>query len=221
MKITTVEESIKQLATSYAERLRENIRNRIEEMKEDDNSHYLIYRVLGFSDEEGKLIDEYQNVGRFLYKYVGGFLEEATMLCFRHAFPEAKKHQVPNTKGLRPKNFCIDCLIGNRAYEIKWRDATTDGDHIIKEHTRAMVIKEHGLIPVRIMFYYPNREQSIRVQNAVRTLYESIGGEYYVGDDAWNYIHQITGIDLKNILIRLVESNENNPEQKANLIQTN
>ena len=46
-------------------------------MEADNNSHYLIYRVLGIATEEGKLIDEYQNMGRFLYKYAGSFLEES------------------------------------------------------------------------------------------------------------------------------------------------
>jgi len=44
-------------------------------MKEDDNSHYLVYRVLGITTEEGQLIDIYQNTGRFLYKYAVSFLE--------------------------------------------------------------------------------------------------------------------------------------------------
>lgn len=44
--------------------------------------------------------------------------------------------------------------------EIKWRDATTDGDHITKEHTRVKVINEKGYIPIRVMFYYPQRSQA-------------------------------------------------------------
>ena len=50
-------------------------------MEADNNSHYLIYRVLGIATEEGKLIDEYQNMGRFLYKYAGSFLEEKLQSC--------------------------------------------------------------------------------------------------------------------------------------------
>ena len=34
-----------------------------------------------------------------------------------------------------PKTIEIDCLANNKAYEIKWKDATTDGDHINKENT--------------------------------------------------------------------------------------
>lgn len=51
-------------------------------MANDNKSHYLIYRVLGISFEEGENIDLYQNKGRFLYKYAGSFLEEAAVLSF-------------------------------------------------------------------------------------------------------------------------------------------
>ncbi|WP_217994046.1 ApaLI family restriction endonuclease [Lentibacillus sp. CBA3610] len=66
-----------------------------------------------------------QNKGRFLYK-CGSFLEEATILCFEHKYGERaeKKVRIPNTIGQRPKKFEIDCLVGQDAYEIKWRDAT-------------------------------------------------------------------------------------------------
>ncbi len=58
---------ISYLAYEYAGNLSEKITSRKAEMKADDNSHYLIYRVLGISNSEGMLIDEYQNTGRFLY----------------------------------------------------------------------------------------------------------------------------------------------------------
>ena len=77
----SVDESIKRLADAYATRLKQQVDLRIEEMKADDNSHYLLYRVLGISDDEGRLIDLYQNKGRFLYKYAGAFLEEAAVAC--------------------------------------------------------------------------------------------------------------------------------------------
>ncbi len=56
----------------------------------------------------------------------------------------------------------IDCLANNKAYEIKWKDATTDGDHINKELKRLKIIKEAGYMPVRIMFFMPNRLQAIQ-----------------------------------------------------------
>jgi len=196
------------LANKYARELDEKITLRVAEMKEDDKSHYLIYQVLGITDQEGELIDVYQNKGRFLYKSAGAFLEEAALLCFREVYPDAARVRIENTLGRRPKQFEIDCLIGSEAIEIKWRDATTDGDHIIKEHTRIQSIRDQGLTPIRIMFYYPNREQAMRVQAAVRALYTSVSvnGEYYQGEEAWQYIHARTQIDLKGILLDIVNA---------------
>ncbi len=203
----TIKQKIKELAKKYSDNLKVKINNRMEEMKEDDKSHYLIYQVLGISDEEGRLIDLYQNKGRFLYKYAGSFLEEATKLCFLETFPNSTTTKIPNTLGSRPKTFEIDCLEGNNAIEIKWRDATTDGDHITKEHTRIKVIKDAGYKPIRVMFYYPNRSQAIRIQNALETLYTGIGGEYYYGDNAWNYVKDRTKVDLKQILEDIAKEN--------------
>jgi len=199
---------IADLAGKYATNLKKAIAVRSKEMKSDDTSHYLIYRVLGISNKEGKLIDEYQNKGRFLYKYAGTFLEEATILCFENKYPNTKrKIRVPNTQGLRPKTFEIDCLVGNKAYEIKWRDATTDGDHITKEHTRLKQIKKAGYIPIRIMFYYPNREQAIKIQQTLETVYAGVGGKYFYGDSAWEYIKRNTNTNLLKILQKISKQN--------------
>ena len=190
-------EKIRDLAVQYADRLKQRINERIAEMQEDDQSHTMIYQALGISDKEGKLIDVYQNKGRFLYRYAGAFLEEATKLCFLYSFPESSSVRIENTISARPKKFEIDCLESNNAIEIKWRDATTDGDHITKEHTRIKVISNAGYTPIRVMFYYPNRKQAIRVQQTLETLYEGIGGYYYFGDTAWEYVKARTGFDLK------------------------
>lgn len=88
-----------------------------------------MYHALGFSDEEGYQIDFQQNVGRFLYKYAGSMLEELMINCLMETFPDAKaKEKIPNTIDKSPKTVEIDCLVGKKAFEIKWKDATTDGD---------------------------------------------------------------------------------------------
>jgi len=193
-------QKIKQLSDQYAARLKSVIDNRVAEMQADDVSHYLIYQVLGIQEAEGHLIDIYQNKGRFLYKYAGSFLEEASKLCFKEAFPDSGSLRISNTRGQRPKTFEIDCLVGNDALEIKWKDATTDGDHITKEHTRIQVIADAGYKPIRVMFYYPNRKQAIRIQETLATLYEGIGGHYYYGESAWDFVRIQTSIDLKAVL---------------------
>ena len=205
-----LKQSIKNLAEVYSANLKGKIEARQEEMKADDNSHYLVYRVLGISTQEGQRIDAYQNTGRFLYKYAGSFLEDAATLCFNFKFPEGIKTRIENTIGQRPKTFEIDFLNGNDALEVKWRDATTDGDHITKEHTRVQVIRGHGYKPIRIMFYYPQREQAIRIQQTLKTLYAGVQGEYYGGDEAWDFLQNYTGVDLKAILTEI--ANERTPE---------
>lgn len=204
-----VEIAIRALAAKYANELKSKIEERVAEMEEDDDSHYLIYQVFGVSNAEGKLIDVYQNKGRFLYKYAGSFLEDSAKLCFLEKFPESGSFRIENTIGHRPRTFQIDCLVENQlAVEIKWRDATTDGDHITKEHTRIKAIAAAGYIPVRIMFYYPNRAQAIRIQQTLETLYQGVKGHYYYGDTAWEYLISKTGIDLKRILEQIARENQ-------------
>ena len=203
-----LKEKIKELANEYSVNLNQKIINRREEMHLDDNSHYLIYQVLGISFQYGQLIDEYQNAGRFLYKYAGSFLEEASSHCLFFANDNGGKTSVKNNIGQRPKEFEIDFLNGTDAIELKWKDATTDGDHITKEHTRVQVIKSYGLRPIRLMFYKPQRESSQKVQETLKTLYIGIGGEYYAGEEAWNYLYKITGYDLKSILEEIAKDRE-------------
>ena len=203
-----LKETIGALSDEYALNLKEKISSRKLEMEQDDVSHYLIYRVLGISDQEGKLIDEYQNKGRFLYKYAGSFLEDAASQCLFFANSQGGKTKIDNTRGSRPKTFEIDFLNRNDAIEIKWRDATTDGDHITKEHTRIKVIESHGYKPIRIMFYYPQREQAIKIQETLKTIYDGVSGEYHAGDEAWEYIKNYTGYELKSILTEIAERRE-------------
>ncbi|QJD68039.1 ApaLI family restriction endonuclease [Xanthomonas campestris pv. badrii] len=205
----TTLEKIKLLADGYADRLKLAIDGRVLEMQGDDVSHYLIYRVLGVAQEEGRLIDVYQNKGRFLYKYAGSFLEAATKLCFKEAFPDSASLRLPNTQGQRPRTVEIDCLVGNDALEIKWKDATTDGDHITKEHTRIKVISDAGYKPIRIMFYYPHRTQAIRIQETLETLYNGVHGEYHYGEAAWDYVLQRTSVNLKVALEQIADSRTN------------
>ena len=198
-----IRDDIQALADQYAAELKRSIDARVADMEQDDRSHVLIYQVLGVCESEGKLIDVYQNKGRFLYKYAGSFLEEAAKLCFKAKFFDSGSIRVPNTRGQRPKTFEIDCLVGKDALEIKWRDATTDGDHITKEHTRIQAIGDAGYKPVRVMFYYPNRTQAMRIQQTLESLYKSVAGEYHYADAAWAYVKQRTGVDLLGILKEL------------------
>lgn len=167
------------------------------EMEDDDNSHYLLYRVLGVPEEEGRQIDRYQNKGRLLYRYAGTFLEEAARVCFLETSPDAVPARVPNVIGERPRRFGIDLLLpGGEALEIKWKDATTDGDHINKENARLQSVQAAGYRPIRVMFYRPHRVLARRVQAKLEALYQQAGGEYHCGEAAWAFVRDQTGVDL-------------------------
>ena len=196
-------DEIRALSDTYETRLRSQVEQRVVDMEEDDYSHHILYQVLGVSPKEGHDIDVYQNKGRFLYKYADAFLEDAAFMSINHKFEEAAKTKIPNTLGVRPKTFEIDALVDQLAFEIKWRDATTDGDHITKEHTRLKVIHAAGYTPIRLMFYYPNRTQAKRIQATLETLYKGLNGQYYYGDSAWKFINEFTGVDLLAIIERI------------------
>lgn len=200
---------IKQLSDRYETQLKAQVEKRVLEMEQDDYSHHILYQVLGVSPKEGHDIDVYQNKGRFLYKYAGAFLEEAALMCIQYKYVDAVKTRIPNTLGQRPKTFEIDALVGQSAFEIKWRDATTDGDHITKEHTRLKVIHAAGYTPIRLMFYYPNRTQAQKIQATLETLYKGLGGQYYYGDTAWQFIRNFTGVDLFAVIEQIAREKTN------------
>lgn len=199
-----VKQEVTKLADRYAAEMQRQIAARRQALQVDDTSHYLVYQVLGLSLTDGEAIDLYQNIGRFLYTYAGKLIERATQLCFQASFPEAKAATVPNPSGKRPKTFGIDCLLAGDAYEIKWRDATTDGDHILKERDRIWAVAAAGYRPIRLMYYYPNRTQARKVQAAIAEAYAAVGGLYYSEQNAWQHVKERTGTDLKAIFEEIV-----------------
>jgi len=68
---------------------------------------------------------------------------------------------------------------------------------------RVLGISEREGHLIRVMFYYPNRTQAIRIQETLETLYEGVGGQYYYGDAAWSYVRDKTTIDLKKNLEKI------------------
>lgn len=57
------------------------------------------------------------------------------------------------------------------------------------------------------MYYYPNREQAMRIQAALEDLYKANGGEYYCGGAAWEHLEAITDINLFSILEEIANEN--------------
>ncbi len=201
-----IEQKIVDISKEYSRRLSEKIESRLTELQSDDTSHYMIFSLLGIDEKESEAIDKYQNMGRFVYRYAGSFLENVVLLCFESVYPEIETpFKINNSLSSKPRKFSIDFRLGDRLYEIKWRDATTDGDHVVKEHTKARSCKEAGFIPVRLMFFYPNRKQAIIIQDTIKSLYKGLDGECYFGKDAWDHVYHKTDIDLLEILRNIAE----------------
>lgn len=185
--------------------LTEQIILRREEMKQDADDHFVLYRVLGIEETECSKIDLYQNIGRFVYKYAGAMLEELTFVVME-VTKGGRKISIQNTMSSSPARFDIDCYVGsdNKAHEIKWRDATTDGDHIKKETNKILAIAGAGHIPIKLMYFFPQRSQAAKIQTKMIALYRQ-KGEAYIGEDAWKYVHEYTGFDLKGLLLEQIK----------------
>ncbi|MCT8136479.1 ApaLI family restriction endonuclease [Anaerobacillus sp. CMMVII] len=187
---------ISKIVTEHRSKLQGAIENRMVEMVADSNEHYLVYGALGMPENEHALIDKYQNVGRFVYKYAGSLLERMAQIALG-----GEAIYITNTISSQPKQFEIDCYTewDNKAHEIKWRDATTDGDHKNKENNKVKCIVSEGLIPVRVMFFMPERTQARKIQERIISIFKE-QGEAYIGEEAFEYIKDYSGIDIKEIL---------------------
>ena len=197
-----LEERIKDIVEKNRNDLAEKVLERKTELLDDDDSHQEIYRVLGVPAEECAEIDLYQNVGRFVYTYAGTMMEDVTRVLIESKDGGGPK-SIPNTVSQNPANFEIDSVTPDgRAHEIKWRDATTDGDHIRKEANKVESILASDLTPVRVMYFMPVRSAAHRIQLKVIEEFERVG-EAYVGEKAWDYVEERSGVDLKALLSTL------------------
>lgn len=198
-----IEDELAQFALRLRDELATKVKERRVELENDNTSHQELYRVLGVPAEECEKIDLYQNLGRFVYKYAGALLEGGTQICLSKA-GDGSQLTIPNTVSENPRQYHIDCYTrkDNKAHEIKWRDATTDGDHIRKEHNKLQAIEDAGHIPVRIMFYMPVRRQARRIQERIVSQFGE-RGEVYVAEEAWRYVREYSGVDLHSELLKL------------------
>lgn len=200
-----LQERLDQIVLRQKKQLQKAIERRLAELSQDSQEHFMLYRMLGLPEAECPKVDLYQNVGRFLFNYAGSLIEELTQAVMAQA-RGGERVRIPNTVSASPRQFEIDWLVSSdqRAHEIKWRDATTDGDHVRKEMDKVRCIVASGLVPVRVMYFWPNREQAQRIQTRITELYRQ-HGEAHIGQDAWAYIHTYTGFDLRGYLAQKAE----------------
>lgn len=184
----SVAEKIKSFITSRRARVEEKI-----SAWRPRTDHFEMYHVLGISDEEALLMEQGHYKVRVVAANLGRLVEDALVLAMTVSLPGAKpKYRLANVLSDRPKKYEIDCLIDNLAVEIKFRETTTDGDHARKEMGKLKSVIEHGLVPVRLVMYGQ--------PNGYERLYEEFGGVYLVGEKAWNWVQEKTGLDVHALL---------------------
>ena len=167
----------------------------------DSREHARVYRALGIDDKTGLELDERHMEARFVYTHAGRLMEGISRVCILSSHPARAKVRVPNICGSKPKRFEIDVLAEDKdAIEVKWRDATTDGDHITKELDRVASVKDSGYKPIRLMFFEPSGKEAVKIQDQLSAEYPLIGGEYYRGPAAFAFLKDYTGIDVLALL---------------------
>ena len=60
---------------------------------------------------------------------------------------------------------------------------------------------KNGIIPVKIMFYMPERAQAKKIQLSIIDLYKQTG-ESHIGKNAWLYLKDYCNFDLYNFLFK-------------------
>jgi hypothetical protein len=189
------EAQIRAIFMREATTLRAQFMKRIYDFESDPTEHIALYQALGVDEQMAKKIDLYQSLGRLLYPRLGRVMEDSARLCLGD---RSSKIKIVNPNG-RPKLFELDCVVGDRAYEIKWRDATTDGDHVSKEEARVRATKAAGFKPVRLTFFSPRSELSRKVQMRLGQVYKSLDAEFLVGPEAFEHLRDRSGIDLRSM----------------------
>lgn len=180
---------------------RQRIEQSLADLKQAQHDHEWMLELAGGVGEEIRQMESAHQSLRIIYRAAGSIMEESVKACLCRLKNYQPSQKLDNLIGNRPKQHEVDCLVGNRAYEIKWRDATTDGDHRSKEIERIRNMLAHGLTPVRLMFFIPHNKSAMAIQQSVRKSYEELGGHYHCGPDAWEHVKKLSGHDLRQILL--------------------
>jgi hypothetical protein len=200
MNNSEIEKEIMTILDNVKNNLGSKIKQRTIDMDSEDPDSHILFKLLGFDKEESKKIDLYHNIGRLVYRSSADLMEKIVIKLFETT-KNATRLRLENPFP-PPQIFNIDAYVKSekRAYEIKWKHATTDGDHVNKEMQKPKTIKKHGLIPIHLVFFTSERKNAISALDRIIKAYKSVDGEVYVGNDAFQHLHEYTGFDLKKFL---------------------
>ncbi len=195
-----IREYLGSLFREAREAMNMKIQERIYELRDEAPDYYRLMNKLGFPQEESTLIDRYHNIGRIVFRHLGTILQDLTRELLTRTVGGEKNVRLPNSQGGSPRTFIIDWLHGRRAYQIKWRYATTDGTTVNKEIAFARQLQASNYTPVFLVYYRSLRPQPLACFERIAQAFISCGGEVYSESTAWEHITSLTGFDLQQFL---------------------
>jgi type II restriction enzyme len=190
--------NIHKIVSDYHNKIMTNITETQNKMDSFINEHHLVYELF-YDKKELKLMEKYHNRARILSTNAGRIFDTAVKFIITDV--EGGKSEYINNPNQHPSRFEIDVINHDKkiAYEIKWRDAGTDGDHTNKEFRKVDLLVEQGYTPIRLTFFMPELERSLKSQTQIINYYGKYG-KTYTQDKAFEYINQMADIDLLQIL---------------------
>jgi len=200
-------EKIEQILTDELRKqkrlLLDKIKERSEELLTESPDYHNFLKLFGIEKEESILMDKYHNMGRIVFRHLGSILQDTTITLLMHTLGGQKSVKIRNRQGGTPREFIIDWLYEKRAYQIKWRYATTDGTTVNKEIAFANQLGQDKHIPVFLVYYTSLRPQPLSCFHRIANAFLENNGEVYYQGKAWDHIREITKFDLKDFILSL------------------
>lgn len=190
--------NIHKIVSEYHNKIMTNINETQNKMNNFINEHHLIYELF-YSKKEIELMEKYHNRARILSTNVGRIFDSIIKFIIQDM--EGGQSEYIDNPNNHPAKFEIDIINHDKkiAYEIKWRDAGTDGDHRNKEYRKVDLLVSKGYTPIRLTFFMPELKLSLYAQQHIINYYEKYG-KAYTQEKAFEYINQMANIDLLKIL---------------------
>ena len=190
--------NIHKIISDYHSKVMTNINDTQDKMNDFTNDHHLVYELF-YAKKEIELMEMYHNRARIISTNAGRIFD--TVIKFIIQDIEGGESEYIDNPGSHPSRFEIDILNHDKklAYEVKWRDAGTDGDHTNKEFRKVDLLVQQGYTPIRLTFFMPELERSLKAQTKIINYYDE-HGKTYTQDKAFEYINQMANIDLLQIL---------------------
>ena len=190
--------NIHKIINDYHKKIMTNIDDTQNRMDTFTNEHHLVYELF-YDKKEIELMEKYHNRARILSANAGRIFDTAVKFIIQEV--EGGQSEYIDNPGQHPNRFEIDVINHDKklAYEIKWRDAGTDGDHKNKEYRKVDLLIEKGYTPIRLTFFMPELERSLNAQKQIIDYYTK-RGKAYTQESAFEYINRMADIDLLQIL---------------------